>query len=107
MTNRGLFIATLGVLLLAGGLFALSFPVFLDAYDPWGSQVNCGRGFSADLAQAMVADQTQPAARYVDECNSALAFRRAWTIPLATIGWLILSWLVVAFWRHSRLVSVE
>ena len=107
MTNRGLFIATVGLVLFVGGLFALGFPVFLDAYDPWGTQVNCGSGFGADLTQAMAADDTGRTARFVDECNSALAFRRAWTIPLAAIGWMILSWLMFAFWRHSRLVSVE
>jgi hypothetical protein len=107
MTNRGLLIFAVGLALLAGGLFALNFPVFLDSFDQYGVQLKCGTGYTSDLTQASIADTTGRATNYVDECYGALAFRRAWTITLAVIGWAILAWLLVAFWRHSQLVSEE
>ena len=37
----------------------------------------------------------------VDACQSALAIRRAWTITVALAGWVLLSGLVIALWRHA------
>ena len=90
MTNRDFILLSLGLTLIAGGLFALSFPVFLDAYDYWGWQIKCGTGFGSDLVQAQAAAQFGTA-NAVDQCESALAFRRAWTISLIVLGWLILA----------------
>jgi hypothetical protein len=104
VTNKGFLILGAGVFLIAAGLFAMNFPVFLDAFDQWGWQVNCGTGYSADLGQATIADAGR-ATDYVDECHGALAIRRAWTMALAAIGWLILAGLLVAAYRHSRLPS--
>ena len=94
-------------MLVGAGLLALNFPVFIDAFDHWGWQVKCGTGYSADLGQATIADDVAGATRFVDECNTALAVRRAWTIPLAAVGWLILSGFLVAVYRRSRLPSQE
>jgi SNF family Na+-dependent transporter len=68
---------------LAFGLLALNFPVFLDAYDQWGFQIRCGTGYLTDLTQAAasVGDRN-----FVDECETALLVRRMWTVPLAVIG---------------------
>jgi hypothetical protein len=68
---------------LAVGLLALNFPVFLDAYDQWGWQIKCGTGYLTDLTQAAasVGDTN-----YVEECESALLMRRLWTVPLVVIG---------------------
>jgi hypothetical protein len=89
-------ITLIGIALLAGGLFALSFPVFLASYDSAGFEVKCGNGYSAELVQATTDDQQsksgggQAATSYVEQCQSALAHRRAWLIPAAALGALIL-----------------
>jgi hypothetical protein len=68
---------------LAFGLLALNFPVFLDAYDQWGFQIKCGTGYLTDLSQAAasVGDTN-----YVVDCESALLMRRLWAVPLVVIG---------------------
>ena len=53
--HRAFYIGVVCVALIAVGLLALNFPVFLDAYDQWGFQVNCGTGFASDLSQAAAA----------------------------------------------------
>ena len=99
MTNRGWFLLCFGGALVGIGLVALNFPVFLDAYDQWGWQIKCGTGYSTNLIQA--ANPGLPQSNFVNQCQSALAVRRAWTIPIAVVGWLILSGLAVALWRHA------
>jgi hypothetical protein len=95
LVTRGWLITLIGVALLAGGLFALCFPVFLDSYDSAGIQVKCGNGYYADLAQATTDDRqsasgvVQAATHYLDQCQSALAHRREWLIPVAALGALI------------------
>ena len=101
MTNRGWFILFFGAALVGIGLLALNFPVFLDAYDQWGWQIKCGTGYSADLIQAEIARQASPHTNFVDQCQTALASRRAWSIPIAVVGWLILSGVAIALWRHA------
>lgn len=78
----------IAVTLLTVGLLALRWPVYLDAYDPWGMKVKCGSGFGSELVQATFAGT-------VDRCQHALAVRRAWAIPVAVLGWLIVIWLAV------------
>jgi hypothetical protein len=58
---------------LAIGLFALRFPVFLDDYDQWGWQINCGTGYVSELTQATAAAGPT---NYVDQCESAVMMRR-------------------------------
>jgi len=101
VTNRGWFILFLGAALVGIGLLALNFPVFLDAYDQWGWQIKCGTGYNADLMQAEIARQASPHANFVDQCQTALLSRRAWSIPIAVAGWLILSGVAVVLWRHA------
>jgi hypothetical protein len=101
VTNRGWFLLCFGGALVGIGLVALHFPVFLDAYDQWGWQIKCGTGYSTNLIQAQIANPTLPQNNFVEQCQSALAMRRAWTIPIALVGWLILSGLAVALWRHA------
>jgi hypothetical protein len=96
VVTRGWLITLIGVALLAGGLFGLCFPVFLDSYDSAGIQVKCGNGYYADLVQATTDDQqstsgvVQAVTNYVDQCQSALAHRREWLIPVAALGTLFL-----------------
>lgn len=95
MANRGPLIVFAAVVLLAGGLFALYLPVFIDAYDQFGWQIKCGNGFTAELSQASSA--TGPArANYVDRCDNALMVRRLWAIPTAVLGGLALTWQAAA-----------
>jgi hypothetical protein len=114
MISRDWLITLIGVVLLAGGLVALCLPVFLDDYDRWGIQVKCGNGYYSQLTQATVDDQdsgrpsapgnapvaVRPATNYVDQCRSALARRRAWAVPPAGLGALILIPKVVT-WARS------
>jgi len=69
------------------GLLALNFPVFLDAYDQWGFQIKCGTGYATDLTQAAAAVGQH---NFVNECETALLVRRLWTIPLVAISGLVL-----------------
>ena len=101
MTKRGWFILSVACALVAAGLLALNFPVFLDAYDQWGWQIKCGTGYNTNLDQARIASQASPQNNFVDECQSALGTRRAWAIPIAVAGWVMLSGIAVALWRHA------
>jgi hypothetical protein len=101
VTNRGLLILFVGAALVGLGLLALNFPVFLNAYDQWGWQIKCGTGYNTNLMQAEIANQATPQSNFVDQCQSALATRRAWSIPVALVGWVILSGVLVELWRHT------
>lgn len=101
MINRGPLIVFAAAVFLAGGLFALYFPVFIDAYDQFGWQVKCGNGFTADLAQATNAVGTV-SNDYVDQCNSALMVRRWWAIATAVLGGVTLTWQAAAAVAHDH-----
>lgn len=77
------YVIAIGAVFVFVGLFALRFPVYLDAFDQWGWQVKCGNGFSAQLYQAATATN---GTHFVADCQSALLTRRAWTIPLVVVG---------------------
>jgi hypothetical protein len=81
--HRAFYIGVACVTLIAVGLLALNFPVFLDAFDQWGFQIKCGTGFASDLSQAAAAAGQHT---YVDQCGTALLVRRLWTIPLVVVG---------------------
>ena len=72
--------------LIATGLIALNFPVFIDAYDQFGFQIKCGTGYFANLTQASEASGGD----YVGQCETAVMLRRLWTIPLVAIGSILL-----------------
>lgn len=114
MTRRGPLIFAVAAVALAIGLGALRFPVFIDAYDQFGWQVKCGSGFTTDLTQAAVADNSnsngngtpaRPArsgTNYVGQCDDALLIRRAWAISTATVGGLMLMGLAAAALAQDR-----
>jgi H+/Cl- antiporter ClcA len=79
--------------LLAIGLIAMNFPVFLDAYDHWGFQIKCGTGYTTDLSQAAAAAGQH---NFVDKCETALLVRRMWTIPLIAVSGLVVLAVTVA-----------
>lgn len=93
MSTQRLLVLGAGVLLLTVGLLALRFPVFLSDFDQWGFQINCGSGFQSSLTQAGIADSA--GTHFVDQCHTAVAMRRTWTIPLAAAGTLLLTALLV------------
>ncbi len=73
--------------ILGVALLALNFPVFLDDYDQWGWQINCGTGYVTELTQAAAAVGDK---YYVEECESALLVRRLWAIPLVVVSAIVL-----------------
>jgi hypothetical protein len=97
VSNRKLLLGITGVLLIVVGLLALWFPVYLSQYDQYGMQISCGRGFSANLSQAVDANGEG----LVAQCGTALLLRRLWAIPAAVLGWLILTGLL-AIWVHTK-----
>ncbi|ORV99018.1 hypothetical protein [Mycobacterium kyorinense] len=114
--TRGWVDMLIGASLFVAALVALCFPVHLSTYDQWGVQLKCGNGYHADLLQATVDDQghdpqdpqftqggasraVRPVANFADQCKSAIAHRRAWTIPVATLGALIVIPELVAWAR--------
>ncbi|MFY9919778.1 MAG: hypothetical protein WAL26_15475 [Mycobacterium sp.] len=88
--HRAFYLGVLSIALIVGGLLALNFPVFLDAYDQFGFQIKCGTGFFANLTQAAEASGGD----YVGQCETALTLRRLWTIPLVVIGSILLAVIV-------------
>lgn len=96
MTHRHHRLAYTGIaaaILLAVGLFALNFPVFLNDYDQWGFQIKCGTGYLSDLTQAAAAVGDTD---YVADCETALLARRLWTVPLVVLGGTVLLVVLVA-----------
>jgi hypothetical protein len=90
--HRAFYIGVVAVFLIAVGLLALNFPVFLDSFDQYGFQIKCGTGYLTDLSQAASAAGQH---NYVDQCETALLIRRLWTIPMVVVG-LIVVVIVVA-----------
>jgi hypothetical protein len=94
MSNRRFLILVSGALLVSVGLLALRFPVFLADFDQWGFQINCGSGLQSSITQAGVADST--GTHFVDQCHSAVAMRRVWSVPVLVSGVLLLGALLLA-----------
>jgi len=111
--TRGWLITLIGIALLAGSLFGLCLPVYLNSYDSSGIRVKCGNGYYADLLQATVDDErstsgtAQPATGYTRQCMDALAHRREWLIPVAALGTIILISELVAWSRVESRNSAE
>ena len=98
MTLRRLIIAVGAVLLLAGVIGLLA-PVSIS--DGNGHDIGCGNAFATDLSAARNANNTSvanvpilnqvvPHTDYVAKCQSAVGSRRAWTIPLAVVGIVVI-----------------
>ena len=104
MTLRRLTVL-IGAVLLTIGAIGLLTPV--SATDTEGKSVSCGTTLVSDLSGARAANQKTvaslpiisqvvPHTDYVAECESALSSRRAWTIPLAVIGAVVIAGALVA-----------
>jgi hypothetical protein len=103
LTNRALALLTVGVVMVAGGLLALSYGVYLDVYDQWGWQVGCGNGFGLNLTQASTSVPNM-----VDQCQTAVAVRRMWAIPLTLAGIAVVAgWLVKYLRTAPKVVGAD
>jgi hypothetical protein len=100
MSDRRLLVLAAAVALIAIGVFALQFPVYLTEFDRWGAQIRCGNGFGAELLQASIADDGSTS--FTDGCRTALAVRRGWAIPTIVFGWAVLSWAVFPWLKPKR-----
>ncbi len=88
--HRAFYLGILAMGLIAVGLLALYFPVYIDAYDQFGFQIKCGTGFGSDLAQAA----ESRGGDYVGQCQTALMVRRLWSIPMVAVGSILLAIIV-------------
>ncbi|MCX2931463.1 hypothetical protein ORI20_14365 [Mycobacterium sp. CVI_P3] len=98
MTVRQIAAGIVAVVLLMVGVLALHWPVYLPDFDPWGVQIKCGSGFSADLVQASFAGEA-------DHCQHALVVRRMWAIPVTVVGWPIVVALALPMLRPQDVGS--
>ena len=104
--HRAFYLGVLSVAMVASGLLALNFPVFIDAYDQFGFQVKCGTGFFANLTQAAEASNGD----YVGQCETALMVRRIWAIPMVAVGSILLAVLVfiaATIWGRESLFGEQ
>ena len=105
--HRAFYLGVLSIVLIAAGLLALNFPVFIDAYDEFGFQIKCGTGFSTNLTQAAAANGGD---NYVGQCETALMVRRLWTIPLVAIGSIlaaVLIFVAATVWGRESLFGED
>jgi hypothetical protein len=113
MTLRRL-ILLLGAIALVVGVIGLLVPVSVQGPD--NGSIGCGNGLAQDSSAAQQADNQNPAnlpiinqviphTNYVAECQSAVSGRRAWTIPVAVVGLVLIagSFFVPARSRTARL----
>ena len=101
MTVRRL-IMVVGAVLLLAGVIGLLIPVSVpDGGDSAGGSIGCGNAIASNLQSARSANdktganipivgQLVPHTDYVSECQSSLSSRRAWSIPVAVIGLVVI-----------------
>lgn len=88
-------IVVVGAALLLAGVIGLLVPVSIS--DGAGGSVSCGNGIATDMSAARAADeknganipvlsQIVPHTDFVAQCQSSVATRRAWSIPLGLAG---------------------
>jgi hypothetical protein len=69
---------------------------------PDNGSIGCGNGVAADLSAAREANNNNPAnlpvlnqiiphSDYAAQCQSAVSGRRAWTIPVAVVGLVVIA----------------
>jgi hypothetical protein len=99
--NLRRMILLVGAVVLTLGVIGLLVGVSVPGPDN-GSSIGCGNGVAADLSAAREADNNNPAnlpilnqviphTNYVSQCQSALSGRRAWTIPVAIVGLVVIA----------------
>ena len=89
-----------GAAALIVGVIGLLVPVSVPGPD--NGSIGCGNGLVQDLSAAREADNNNPAnlpilneliphTNYVTQCQSAVSSRRAWAIPAAVVGMVVIA----------------
>jgi hypothetical protein len=97
--NLRRLVLIIGAVLLIAGAVALVVPVSVTGND---RSVSCGNAIASDMSEAQQADnstgasipvlnQVLPHSNFVAQCQSSLSSRRAWSIPLAVIGAVVIA----------------
>jgi hypothetical protein len=98
--NLRRLILLVGAVALVAGVIALLVPVSVPGPD--NGSLGCGNGIASSDSAAREADNNNPAnlpiinqvvphTEYVAQCHSAVSGRRAWAIPLAIIGLVVIA----------------
>jgi hypothetical protein len=77
------WILVVGVVLIAGGLTGLFFPISVD--DGTGHDIGCG---SAAIEDASGAQSANGGTDFVLQCDTTVSHQRMWSIPMVLIGGL-------------------
>jgi len=101
VSRRQLLIGTAGLALGLIGLAALWFPVYLDRFDGYGMQIDCGNGLGVHLSLAHADDGGA-----ASQCGSAMLVRRVWAIPTVAVGAMLVAWFV-AQWARGEQTNPE
>ena len=97
--NARRLILLMGAVVLLIGVIGLLMPVSVPG--PENGSIGCGNGIAAEQSAAEQADNQNPAnlpiinqilphPNYVSQCQSAVSSRRAWAIPVAVIGLVVI-----------------
>src|SRR5215210_3736634 len=98
--NARRLILLVGAAVLVIGVIGLLMPVSVPGPD--NGSIGCGNGLVADQSAAREADNNNPAnlpilneviphTDYVSQCQSAVSGRRAWAIPVAVVGLVVIA----------------
>jgi hypothetical protein len=98
--NLRRLILLVGAIALIAGIIGLLVPVSVPGPD--NGSIGCGNGIVQDLSAARESDNNNPVnlpilneviphTDYVTQCQSALSSRRAWAIPVAVIGLVVIA----------------
>jgi len=97
--NLRRLILLVGAIALVVGVIGLLMPV--SVHGPDNGSIGCGNGLAQDSSAAQQADNQNPAnlpiinqivphTNYVAQCQSAVSGRRAWAIPVAVVGLVVI-----------------
>jgi hypothetical protein len=98
--NLRWLILLVGAVALVAGLIGMLMPVSVPGPD--NGSIGCGNGLIQDQSAARQADSSNPVnlpilneviphTDYAAQCQSAVSSRRAWAIPVAVIGLVVIA----------------
>jgi hypothetical protein len=98
--NARRLILLVGAVALIAGVIGLLVPVSVPGPD--NGSIGCGNGLVQDSSAAREADNNNPVnlpilnevvphTDYVTQCQSAVSSRRAWAIPVAVVGLVVIA----------------
>jgi hypothetical protein len=98
--NLRRLVLLVGAVVLVVGVIGLLMPVSVPGPD--SGNIGCGNALAKDSSAAQQADNQNPAnlpiinqvvphTNYVAQCDSAVSGRRAWTIPVAIVGLVVIA----------------